>query len=371
MYRFVFNCLIELIFNQLCKYLNDNNLLSQEQSGFRALHSTVSCLLKSTDDRYSAFDNSEMAVTAFIDLRKAIDTVDHSLLCGKLERYGVRDSELRWFVSYLAGRMQFCRVNGTDSRVNTVNIGVPQGSCLGLLLFLVYINDLPKVIENCTVAMYADDAVLYYRGASLDQLNETISKDLERLDNWLKGNKLSLNVVKTVSINILSRQKHQKILGELDLKIFGTTIKNVKETNYRSLQIDRHLTWKTHVDTISRKVSRALGVLKHAKKFLPQNILKNLYISIIEPHSRYCSSVWGYCSTTYINRLQKLQNRAVSVITNSAFDTPAKPLLANLGLRSISELNENELKLITYKSLNDLAPNYLRQLLIRNSQQSC
>ena len=131
-------------------------------------------------------------------------------------------------------------------------------------------------------------------------------------------------------MNILSRQKHQKVLGELDLKIRDTNIQNVKETKYLGLQIDRHLTWKKHVDTISRKVSRALGVLN-----------------------------------------QKLQNRAVRMITNSALDTPAKPLLANLGLRSISELNENELKLITYKSLNDLAPNYLRQLLIRNSQRSC
>ena len=119
----------------------------------------------------------------FIDLRKAFDTVDHSLLCGKLERYGVRNNELRWFVSYFAGRKQFCRVKGTDSQVNAVIIGVPQGSCLGSLLFLVYINGLPKVVENCTVAMYADDTGLYIRSASLAQLNETISKDFERLDH--------------------------------------------------------------------------------------------------------------------------------------------------------------------------------------------
>ena len=161
----------KLIFNQLYKYLNDSNLLSQEQSGFRALHSTVSCLLKCTDDWNSAFDNSEMVGATFIELRKAFDTVDHSLLCGKLERYGARNDKLRWFVSYFAGRKQFCRVNGTDSQVNAVNIGVPQGSCLGPLLFFVYINDLPKVIENCTVAMYADDTDLYYRGASLAQLS--------------------------------------------------------------------------------------------------------------------------------------------------------------------------------------------------------
>ena len=139
--------------------------------------------------------------------------------------------------------------------------------------------------------MYADDTGLYYRGASLAQLNETINKDLESLDNCRKGNKLSLNAVKTVSMNIVSRQKHQKVLGGLDLKIRDTNIQNVKETKYLGLQIDRHPTWKKHVDTISRKVPCALGVLKHARKFLPQTILKNLYISLIEPHFRYCSSV--------------------------------------------------------------------------------
>jgi len=159
----------------------------------------VSCPLKITDDWYSVFDNSEIVGATFKDLRKALDTVDHSLLCGKFEGYGVQNDELRWFVSYLAGRKQFYRVNGTDSQVNAVDIGVPQGSCLGPLLFLVYINDLPKVVENCTVAMYADDTGLYYRGTSLAQLNEIINKDLESLEHWLKGNKLSLNVVKTVS----------------------------------------------------------------------------------------------------------------------------------------------------------------------------
>ena len=158
---------------------------------------------------------------------------------------------LRWFVSNCAGRKQFCRVNGTDSQVNAVNIGVLQGSRLGPLLFIVYINGLPKVIENCTVAMYADDTGLYFRGASLAQLNETTNKDLDSFDHWLEGNKLSLNVVKTVSMNILSRQKHQKILGEIGLKIRDTNIQNLKETKYLGLQIDRHLTWKKGVDTIS------------------------------------------------------------------------------------------------------------------------
>ena len=196
----------KLIFDQLYKYLNENNLLSQEQSGFRALHLTVSCLLKSTSNCYSALDSMEMVGTAFIELRSAFGTVDHLLLFRKLERYRVCNDELRWFVSYLSGRKQFCRVNGQDSQRNAVDIGAPQGSCLSPILFLVYINDLRIVIENCNVAMYANDTGHYLRGASLAQLYETISKDLESNDHWLKGNKLSLNIVKTVSMNILIRQ---------------------------------------------------------------------------------------------------------------------------------------------------------------------
>ena len=206
------------------------------------------------------------------------------LACKYSSWYGACNDELRWFVSYLSGRKQFCRVNGKDSQINAVDIGVPQGSCLGPLLFLVYINDLPKVIANCNVAMYADDTGLYLRVASLAQLNETISKDIESLDHWLKWNKLSLNVVKTVSMNTLTRQKSQKLLGEIDLKILDTNIQNVNEKKYLGLQIDRHLTWKKLLDIISRKVSRATRVLKRAKQFLPQNIMKNLYMSIIEPH---------------------------------------------------------------------------------------
>ena len=174
--------------------------------------------------------------------------------------------------------------------------------------------------------------------------------------------------VNSKSMNILSLQRHQRMLGELELKIRDEYIQNVKETKYLGLQSNKHLTWKKHVDTISRKVSRTIGVLKHAKQFPQQNILKNLYGSKVEPYFGYCCSVWGCCSSTDINRLQKLQNRAVRRVANSVFDAPTQPLLAKLGLRSLSELSENELKLL--KSLNDLAPNYLRQFLVRNSQQS-
>ena len=135
----------KLVFNQLYQYLNDNCFINSNQSGFRELHSTVTCLLKNTNDWYSGMDTGNLAGMVFVDLKKAFDTIDHQLLCRKLESYGVLHRELAWFGSYLSNRVQYCRVHGVNSQGEDINIGVPQGSCLGPLLFLVYITDLTKV----------------------------------------------------------------------------------------------------------------------------------------------------------------------------------------------------------------------------------
>ena len=186
-----------LIYNQLYQHLNSNNLLANEQSGFRRLHSTLTSLLKSTDDWYSALDSGQLVGLVFIDLKKAFDTVDHNILCQKLEHYGLIGRELSWFKSYLSNRKQYCCINGVESRLMDINIGVPQGSCLEPLLFLFYINDLPQAVQNSTIAMYADDTSLSYRSDDVQKLNEAMNKDLTSVFEWLKGNRLSLNVTKT------------------------------------------------------------------------------------------------------------------------------------------------------------------------------
>ena len=147
------------------------------------------CLLKTTDEWYNGFDNGYMIGSVFIDLRKAFDTVNQEILCQKLEHYGVDDRNLSWFQSYLSNRKQFCRVNGIDSKTERTEIGVPQGSCLGPLLFLVYINDLPCAVKKSTTSMYADDTTLFFRSKNIDDLNEAINNDLRDLDSWLSGNK--------------------------------------------------------------------------------------------------------------------------------------------------------------------------------------
>ena len=286
----------KLVFNQLYHYMKENSLFTFDQSGFLRLHSTLTCLLKMSDDWYNGLDLSKLVGLVFIDLKKAFDTVDHDILCKKLELYGVQQRELSWFRSYLSNRKQFCRVNGVDSNVAEIEVGVPQGSCLGPLLFLIYINDLPQAVQDSSVTMYADDTSLCHQSHDLTQLNEAINSDLKKLETWLNGNKLSLNVAKTHSMLISTKQKGSSLRSRneaLELKIRENELEVVQKTKYLGVQIDCNLDWKEQIKAVSTKVSRAIGFLRHAKSFLPVASLKTLYTGIVEPHFRYCCSVWG------------------------------------------------------------------------------
>ena len=201
----------KLVFRQLYQYLNDNCFINSNQSGFRELHSTVTCLLKNTDDWYNGLDTGNLAGMVFVDLKKAFDTVDHQILCRNLESYGVLHRELAWFGSYLSNRVQYCRVNGVDSRIENIDIGVPQGSCLGPLLFLVYINDLPRAVKNSTISIYADDTSPCFKFKDFSRLNEALNEDLSRLYAWLISNKLSLNVAKIQSMLVSTKVKRKAL----------------------------------------------------------------------------------------------------------------------------------------------------------------
>ena len=200
-FLYLFNKLIhyiKLIANQLYQHMNDNGYFSSEQSGFLRLHSTVTSLVKSTDEWYNGMDLGKLIGVIFIDLKKAFDTIDHDILCQNLEYYGIQGRDLAWFKSYLSNRKQFTRVNGVDSSIQEMKIGVPQGSSLGPLLFLIYINDLLRAVQNARMSMFADNTCLCHQSSNISLLNEAINEDLMHVDNWLNGNKLSLSLNKLI-----------------------------------------------------------------------------------------------------------------------------------------------------------------------------
>ena len=153
--------------------MNDIDYFSFEQSGFLRLHSTVTSLVESTNDWYNG-----------TDLGKLIGVVFFDILCQKLEYYGTQGRDLAWFKFYLSNRKQFTKVNGVDSSIWEMKIGVPQGSCLGPLLYLIYINDLPRAVQNPRMSMLADDTCLYHQSSNISMLNEATNEDLSYVDNW-------------------------------------------------------------------------------------------------------------------------------------------------------------------------------------------
>ena len=215
-----------------------------------------------------------------------------------MQKYGVSGNELAWFTSYLQDRRQLSKVNGVSSRIEKIHCGVPQGSCLGPLLFIVYINDLPFCLERCQVTMYDVDTSISFTARSVNDLNLTMNKELDSSRKWLQGNKLSLNVLKTQAMVIGSRPNLKKISTKLveppSFSIDGSEVEMVDNVKYLGVQIDRHLSWEEHIHFVRSKASRASGFLKYARKLLPQDTLCKMYRGIVEPHLRYCCSVWGH-----------------------------------------------------------------------------
>ena len=214
-----------------------------------------------------------------------------------MQKYGVSGIELTWFMSYLQDRRQLCKVNGISSRIEEIHCGVPQGSRLGPLLFIVYINDRPFCLESCQVTMYADDTSISFAARSVNDLDVTLNKELDSLRNWPHGNKLSLNVLKTQAMAIGSRPNLNKISTILvespSFSIGGSEVEMVDNVKHLGVQTDGHLAWDEHTHSVRSEVSRAIRFLKYAKKLLPQDTLSKLYRGIVEPQLCYCCSVWG------------------------------------------------------------------------------
>ena len=194
-----------------------------------------------------------------IDLRKAFDTVNHEILLRKLEHYGIRGKAQLWFKSYLTHRKQYVSYDGECSGLKQVTCGVPQGSCLGPLLFLLYINDLPNILEVLHFYLFADDTNIYYEAEIIKKLETIINKELKKLDTWLIVNRLALNIAKT---NFLVFHPYNKpIKQRITLKTHKKALSESEYIKYLGIMVDSTLTWNIHIDKISKTISRATGLL--------------------------------------------------------------------------------------------------------------
>ena len=222
-----------------------------------------------------------------MDLQKAFDTVDHEILLSKLDYYGIRGISNNWFKSYLSNCKQFLSINGYDSGLAEIKCGVPQGSVLGPLLFLLYLNDLNQAIKFCKVHHFADDTNLLYLGKSIKKLNKIVNYDLKNLLYWLNANKISLNVKKTELVVFKSKRK--QFDDEIKLNLNRKRLFPTDSVKY----LDGNLSWKSHIDYLSVKLSRTNALLFKIRNFVNSSVLKTIYFAIFESHLNYCCLVWS------------------------------------------------------------------------------
>ena len=211
-----------------------------------------------------------------------------------------------------------CKINQTTSKCRTIRCRVLQDSNLGPILFLIYVNDLPNCLKTTTASMFADDTNLTASRDTITNIEVKLNKDLENIHQWLLANKLTLHMDKTEYMIAGSRQRINKIENDPDIRLGNDNIKRVKETKTSGIIIDDHLKWNTHIDNVVAKVSRAIGLIRHMKMFVPQATLISVYNAIVQPHFDYCSLVWDIGNAYSLEKLQKMQNRAARVITGKS-----------------------------------------------------
>ena len=350
----------KVLYHQLEQYVVEHNLISERQSGFRSLYSTATAMLDLTNEWCFNIDRKLVNGTLFLDLKKAFDTVNHDILLQKLHWFGLDQQAFTLFKSYLSGRVQMCNVNGVLSDAQQLSCGIPQGTILGPLLFLIYINDLPNCVRHSSTRMYADDTNLTSSGSSISEVKLMLERDMQCVIEWLEANKLTLNVVKSEFMVIGTRQRLASLPSGSDLTINGITFKQVHESKCLGLVIDENLTWKGHIDHIKKKVITGLRSLKKAKPFLNQELLISIYNSIIHPYFDYCCVVWDSIDLTLTDKLQKLQNRAARIITSSPYRTVrTHEVFSKLGWTSLANSRKMQKAIMMHKIMNDNAPSYL------------
>ena len=270
----------------------------------------------------------------FLDFSKAFHTVDHNIVLDKLDHYGIRGCALSWFRSYLSHIFQYVTYNGSQSSQQLIKCGVPQGSILGSLLFLVYINDLCIVCKSTEPVLFADDTNLFSSGSNASSLQDGVNNDLAIIAEWLKVNKLSLNIKKTHFMCFSAKNKPSPCIS---LQIDGEALAEVNKSKFLGVIIDNKLR-KYHISFVCRKVARGIGVIIKARKVLHRESMKCLYYSFIYPYMIYCNQVWGSACKTNIEPLLILQKRVMRIILGVHPRSPSEPLFITLKFLSCEHI---------------------------------
>ena len=354
----------KIMHKRVYEFMEEHNLIYPHQFGFRLFHSTVHALTDMTESIRGSIDKNKFVAGIFIDLQKAFDTVDHSILLSKLDHYGIRGVANNWFRSYLSNRKQFVSINDEKSDMAPMNYGVPQGSVLGPLLFLIYINDLHNAIIYSKTCHFADDTAILYANHSLKQLQKHVNIDLKHLCHWLKANKISLNAGKTELM--IFRNTHKLIDYDLKIKINGKIIIPSSKIKYLGVILDPHLNGSAHVNYIAPKLNRAVGMLSKLRHFVSNQTATSVYHAIFGSIMNYGCLTWAQNLNSHVFRIGKIQNKAIKTINFAQHDDDVDLLYPKNRIIKFTDQVKMENFLYTHASIKGKIPGPLRnQFLIR------
>ena len=349
----------KIIYKRVYSFLMQHNVLYTSQYGFRTEHSTIQAITELVGNIVKGFEEKKITLGLFLDLSKAFDTLKHSTLLAKLEHYGIRGTPLNWFTSYLTDRKQYVKYNGVKSDFNKTRLeyGVPQGSVLGPLLYLIFCNDIYKCIKHCKTILFADDTTIYVTHENLNQLFIYMKQDFANVVDWFRANKLSVNLSKTNYIIFRPRNMTIQNLDEFNLSFGNTVIKRVDVSKFLGIFVDSNLNWNSHVEHVCSQVSKSLYILRSVKKCLPKWVLKMLYYAYYYSHITYGLTLWGpMCTKAQSNRMTLSQKKAIRSVDNAQYNAHTGPLFKKFNILTFSDCISLELVKLIYQTSKRILP---------------
>ena len=357
----------KLVYSRLMSFLSKHNVISNSQFGFRKNHSTKLALISITEEIRRALDSGKFACGVFIDLEKAFDTVDHNIILKKLDLYGIRGIANSWFKSYLSNRVQYVSYSGARSNIENITSGVPQGSVLGPLLFLIYINDLCNSIKHSSTSLFADGTSIIYEDSALKSIEHYVNLDLDSLSNWLSANRISLNVAK--SKIIIFRNCHKTILHNLNFKINNKSLILSQSVKYLGITLDHFLNWNLNTKNLCSKLASANGAIFRLCYYVPRSTLIQVYYALFFSHLNYACQIWGQASSTNLNRIFILQKKCMRLITFSDYNAHSNELYIKLNLLKVKDIIKVRNVILVHDLLNGKCPARVSSTFSLNNYQ--